>query len=309
MMRRLREIFRQSHLGRILTSNARPRVCAVAIILLVRIFFIEIPCRAQNTTEYFNNRSSARTCTTQNQPNWASPLVTSTGRLSNGVRDDTFFENGVSSGGSVTDYGGMKGVSYILSDDHGFGIRVGLPSYIVHHGSPAADGFDDLPVRLKYRLKSGNQCRGNYVLTMFFNAAAAMSRSGAGQGHGSYGPTVAFDKGWRSFDIQSTLGAILPIGAPDSATGTFVSLNNAVQYRVGKVAGKGFWPEVEVNSTWWLNGKKTGKEQIFLTPGLVYGKVHIYDCLRLTLGAGIQIAATHYHAYNHRVILSARMSF
>lgn len=139
---------------------------------------------------------------------------------------------------------------------------------------------------------------------MFVNAAAAVSRSGAGGGHGSYGPTVAFGKGWQSFDIQSTLGITLPIGAVDSATGTFVSLNNAFQYNVAKK----FWPQLEVNSTRWLNGKKAGKEQIFLTPGFVYGKVRISDCLRLTLGAGIQIAATHYHAYNHKVILSARIS-
>lgn len=305
-MRRLREKLTSSAQVRILGSRAQSRVHAAAMILAVLISCVVIPCRAQNTAEYFRDASGPRTCTTQaKQPDWASPLVTSTGRLSNGIRDDTFFENGVSGGGSVTDFGGMKGVSYILSDDRGFGIRVGLPSYIVHHGSSAADGFDDIPVRLKYRLRSQNQCHGNYVLTMFFNAAAAVSKSGAGGGHGSYGPTVAFGKGWHSFDIQSTLGTTLPIGALDSATGAFVSLNNAFQYNVAKK----FWPQVEVNSTGWLNGKKARKEQIFLTPGLVYGKVRIYDCLRLTLGAGMQIAATHYHAYNHRVILSARMSF
>ena len=295
-MRRLREGLSLPVPARILVTNARLRVRAAAVLLLVLAFSAGIPCRAQNTNQ---------TCTAQiHQPDWASPVVTSTARLSNGIRDDIFFENGASSGGSVTDYGGMKGVSF-APRHHRFGIRIGLPSYIVHHDSAVADGFDDIPVRLKYRLRSQNPCRGNYILTLFLNIAAAMSSIGAGHGHGSYGPTVAFGKGWGSFDTQSTLGATIPIGAVDSATGTYISLNNAFQYRVLRE----FWPEIEVNSTWWLNGKYVGKKQTFLTPGLIYGKIPIHNCVALSLGAGVQIAATHYHAYNHKVVLSARMSF
>ena|SRR5487761_101294 len=146
-MRRLRERLRRPHSG----ANFRNERAA-AVILLVSAFFAEIPCRAQNTNEYFNDGSGPQTCTAQtHQPDWASPVVTSTGRLSNGIRDDTFFENGVSIGGSVTDYGGMKGVSSAPRHHH-FGIRIGVPSYIVHHDSSAADGFDDIPVRLKYRV-------------------------------------------------------------------------------------------------------------------------------------------------------------
>jgi hypothetical protein len=288
-----------------LGTKARLRFGAASVILLVLAVLGGIPCRAQSANEYFDEGSGPQACTAQNrQPNWVSPLVTSTGRLINGVRDDTFFEEGVSGGGSVTEYGGMKGVTFIVPHHHDFGIRIGLPSYIVHHDSSAANGFDDIPVRLKYRLRSRNQCGGNYVLTLFFNGSGALSRSGAGRGHGSYGPTVAFGKGWRPFDIQSTLGATIPVGSVDSATGTFVGLNSALQYR----AGKGFWPEVEVNSTWWLNGKNRTKKQTFLTPGLVK-KISIRNRATLTLGAGVQIAATHYHAYNHKVILSARMPF
>src|SRR5487761_187040 len=148
-MRRLRERLHLSVQLRILVTNARLRVRAAAVLLLVLAFSAGIPCRAQNTNQ---------TCAAQTrQPDWASPVVTSTARLSNGVRDDTFFENGVSSGGSVTDYGGMKGFSF-APRHHRFGIRIGLPSYIVHHGSSAADGFNDIPVRLKYRLRSQNQC-------------------------------------------------------------------------------------------------------------------------------------------------------
>lgn len=304
-MRRLREELPSHTQARILRTNAGPRVSAVAVTFLAFAFLAEIPCRAQNTNEYVNDRSRQQTCTTQAyQPDWASPLVTATARLSTNVRNDTSFKEGASNGISVTNYGGMKGVSYILPHQHRFGIRVGLPSYIVHHDSAAADGFDDIPVRLKYRLRSRNQCRGNYALTLFVNVAAAMSRSGAGQGHGSYGPTVAFGKGWGPFDTQSTLGATIPFGAVDSATGTFVSLNNAFQYSIGK----GFWPELELNSTWWLNGKNMKNNQTFLTPGLVK-KIPIHNHTALALGAGMQVAATHFHTYNHKVILSARMSF
>ncbi|HLJ41127.1 MAG TPA: hypothetical protein VKT50_06535 [Candidatus Acidoferrales bacterium] len=53
-----------------------------------------------------------------------------------------------------------------------------------------------------------------------------------------------------------------------SRIGTPILANNAFLYRVFRK----FWPEMEVNSTWWSNGTKAGKKQVFLTPGVVYGR-------------------------------------
>jgi hypothetical protein len=52
-----------------------------------------------------------------------------------------------------------------------------------------------------------------------------------------------------------------------------------------------------------------GKKQVFLTPGLVFGSFPLAERLRLSFGAGVQIAVTQFHQYNHRWILSVRFPF
>jgi len=80
---------------------------------------------------------------------------------------------------------------------------------------------------------------------------------------------------------------------------------NRIQCRVlGKL-----WPELEINSTFWPNGRKAGEKEVFLTPGLVLGKLPIHHRLGLTVGAGVQIASTSFHRDNHRWIVSVRLPF
>jgi hypothetical protein len=60
----------------------------------------------------------------------------------------------------------------------------------------------------------------------------------------------------------------------------------------------------------WLNiGTRAGLNQVFLTPGIVFGRFPIHDRIGLTFGAGYQVAVTHEPIYNHAVILTARMPF
>ena len=64
-----------------------------------------------------------------------------------------------------------------------------------------------------------------------------------------------------------------------------------------------------MNSTFWPNGSRRGKNQVFLTPGLVVGRLRLWKRAGLTLGAGMQIATTRFHPYNHNWVLSIRVPF
>ena len=69
------------------------------------------------------------------------------------------------------------------------------------------------------------------------------------------------------------------------------------------------WPEVELNSSFFQDGKNDGKKQTFVTPGLVLGRFHLGGPVGFTVGGGFQIAATHFHTSNHNGILSLRFPF
>jgi hypothetical protein len=48
---------------------------------------------------------------------------------------------------------------------------------------------------------------------------------------------------------------------------------------------------------------------VFLTPGLVVGRISLYERIRLTVGFGYQVAVTDRAAYHHGAILTERVSF
>jgi hypothetical protein len=48
---------------------------------------------------------------------------------------------------------------------------------------------------------------------------------------------------------------------------------------------------------------------VFLSPGLMVGKFHPWKRLGLAAGADIQIAATHFHTFNHNAVLTVRFPF
>ena len=280
------------------------RLCNVGpIVFFLLVGTCGTACHAQNADQAGSSGWLARVAETQaEQPRWITPLATVTPRLEQEIRCDNFWEDGLSGGASLTNYDGGKGLELVPA--RSVEIILGVPPYIVHHNSSARDGIADTPFLLKYRILSRNENRGNYILTAFLGVTAATARNGNGTGHGSVAPTLAFGKGWGDFDFQSTWGTTVPMGAV-SRIGTPIIANNAFQYRVFRK----FWPEMEVNSTWWSNGTKAGKKQVFLTPGIVYGRLPIHNRIGLTLGAGFQIAATRFHTFNHSIILSVRAPF
>jgi len=89
------------------------------------------------------------------------------------------------------------------------------------------------------------------------------------------------------------------------AVGHPIAYNVAFQYHVPRF----IWPEVEFNGTTWRDGTSSGHTQLFVTPGLVFGRFPIHDRLGFTVGAGVQIAATTFHQYDHNYTLTVRMPF
>jgi hypothetical protein len=115
---------------------------------------------------------------------------------------------------------------------------------------------------------------------------------------------IAAAKGWGFFDVQSTLSGSLP-QSRTNVLGRQILFNNAFQFKVAQR----FWPDLETNSTFFVDGPHSGNQQTFLTPGLVIGPFQIAQRLHIAPAFGIQIAATHFHQYDHRWIWSMRFPF
>jgi hypothetical protein len=239
------------------------------------------------------------------QPHWITPMVTVTPRLEEELRYDQMWEN-MPGGKSLTSYGGGKGLEIIPAEN--IELIFGIPAWQNERTSPTKQihGWADESFLLKYRLLSANEEQGNYILTAFLGLAVPTGSEDFTTHHYVVTPTLAFGKGWGDFDFQSTLGVSLPDnGSAPAGNGTPILWNTAFQYRVMK----NLWPEVEVNYTHWPNGKHSGLDQAFITPGLVVGRIPIAGRLGLTFGAGYQIAATDHPLYRHNFILSVRLPF
>ena len=81
--------------------------------------------------------------------------------------------------------------------------------------------------------------------------------------------------------------------------------NNAVQYQLWRR----LWPELEVNATFFQDGKNERKTQVLVTPGLVLGRFPLSRRVALTIGAGLQVAVSQFRTSTHNVILSVRLPF
>lgn len=235
------------------------------------------------------------------QPDWLSPLATTSGRLKQELRLDVF-DQPSPNGNRTYQLGGGKGLEFITSSRTQ--LLMGVPSYTLVSPNGPAGGFGDLPLMLKFRIASAERDEGDFLLTFILGATAPTGSHRYGAGDAVLSPTLAFGKGWRRFDVQTTFGANLPAG--DTARlGRQLLWNTALQYE----AAWKLWPELEVNSTLCKTGPHAGDKQVFLTPGLGFGRVRLGGRFRFSSAAGIEIAATQFHSYNHRWIFSERLSF
>jgi hypothetical protein len=235
------------------------------------------------------------------QPHFVSPMVTTHVMLVQQYRYDMSWQQDPSGATSSANYGASHGLEIIPTTR----LEVGIfpPSYLVHQ-SKMPDGFGDLSWQVKFRAFSATEGKGDYFVGFFLGGSFPTGTAPNGADHTVLSPTFAAAKGLGPWDIQSTIGANLPATGAN-VLGRTIVFNTAVDY---KIKGK-LWPMLEQNSTFWSGGALDGKKEMFLTPGVVLGSLPLAERLHLSLGGGIQIAATPFHQYNHRWILSVRLPF
>lgn len=246
------------------------------------------------------------------QPAWSSPLVTTSGMLEQRVRFDVS-EQHAGNGANTTAFDGGRGLDLIVSGTNE--IQIAAPPYDIRStptGKGDLSGFGDWAfVRVKQRLASSPESGGNYFVTAWLQAQAPIGIPGLTNSAWILLPTLAFGKGWGNFDIQATVGGVLPT-TNVAKLGDQIQTNVAFQYHLLKV----LWPELEVNWTYFASGQRGGLNQVFLIPGLVIGRFKLAEGVTFTWGVGYQFAVSPEYrpsplmpAYNHAWVLTTRFNF
>lgn len=286
------------------TLGAFVRFFRLAVLALTLSLLPAPALRAQQNAGggFFADWFSRVDQTQAEQPHWMTPVATVTPRLEEEFRYDIFWLAG-NSGITSENYGGAKGLELIPARRIEL-IFVAPPAYLVHNNPAVRDGFGDWGFLVKYRILAANEERGNYILTAFFQAAFPTGQYKNGATNAILTPTIAYGKGFGRFDVQGTFGVTLPTGNA-AQIGHAYPWNNTFQYHLGRK----YWPELEVNYTHFQDGPADGKTQVFLTPGIVLGRFHLWKRLALSAGGGYQIAATRFHTNNHNGIFTVRFPF
>jgi hypothetical protein len=261
----------------------------------------------------FVARYQARVTATQSeQPHWVTPLVTVTPRLEQEARAD-FVRQTNSKLQDTWNYGNSKGLEIIPF--RRVELLFNFPPFL-NHGNGAIDGFGDVSFNSKFRFFARNEEKGNGILTAYLAATVPTGKNGNGSCCAVVTPSIGGGKGFGLLALETTFGGSLPVSNAHGL-GHTMTWNNAIQYRLAKTGvARLFWPEVEFNSSFYAGGANDGKIATFATPGIVIGRIplaHNPDGtpgrLGLTFGAGEQIALTHFHTYNHGVVLTVRVPF
>jgi hypothetical protein len=250
---------------------------------------------------YFSGWFARVDKTKEEQPHWVTPLATTTPRLEEEYRYDQLWQPNAK-GVTTDNYDGGKGLELIPFEK--VEIIFNVPPYIDHDNPKVRNGWGDVAFLFKYRFLSANEEHGSYILTAFLGWSLPTGQFSNGALHPVITPTIAYGKGFGNFDLQGTFGVGLPT-ADTSTLGRTIAWNNTFQYRIFRK----FWPEVELNSTFFQDGKNDGRKQNLVTPGLVMGRFRLVGRVGFTFGAGYQIATTQFHTTNHNAILSIRFPF
>ena len=254
----------------------------------------------------FFSRWEQRTSETQaKQPAWPPPLITGYVGLIQVDRTD-FYRQTASNHAQTWNIDGSKGLNLIPFANTE--IDTNLPPYFVHSAPTALNGAGDMSFLLKYRFLSGNAQHGSYVVSSFLSATIPTGSYKNGSTDAAVSPNIGLGKGYKWFDVQSTLGASLPV--EDTAKlGRTIVWNTAMQAHVEKY----LWPEVEFNSTFFKGGANDGKNMVFATPGLLAAHKlrpeNERSRLAFCAGAGVQIATSRFHTYNHEIAVTTRFLF
>lgn len=237
------------------------------------------------------------------QPPLITPLLTPDPRLVQYARFSVSHQY-TPTGTETVSYGNCKGGGIIVGKRFEFDWNP--PNYVVHN-SNAKDGVGDTTLLAKYRISSGNAERGNYEVSAVLSRTFATGSYSNGAATGSYTPAVTGAWAHRKFDFISSAGGTLPTGKV-TQQGRTIAWNSAVQFH----ATRSLWFEVEDNATYFKGGSHDGKMQNFMLPAAFYvirpkswKPTHPF----FIVDAGMQIATSQFHTYNHNLITEARILF
>jgi hypothetical protein len=274
-----------------------------SLMLIFTVLTLTVPLIAkQSFTAQWEQRASQAQA---KQPAWPPPLVTTSVGLIQVARTD-FIRQTASNLSTTWNFDGGKGLNLIpLSRAE---VDINLPPYFAHSAPAVLDGAGDLSFLLKYRCLAGGAERGNYVMSAFLSSTIPTGSHKNGSLDATVSPNVGFGKGLGRFDVQSTLGASLPV-ADTLKLGRAILWNTALQARIAGL----LWPEVEFNSTIYKGGANDGKVQVFATPGLLVAREirpgQTRSRLAVCAGAGEQVAISSFHSYNHEIAVTTRLLF
>jgi hypothetical protein len=246
------------------------------------------------------------------QPHWMTPIATVTPRLEEEIRFDTQFQQ-LGTGAQVTNIDGGKGLELIPTTMNE--ILINAPAYQERTVKSPEHGFSDWNfLTIKQRIVSAPEDKGNYIFSAFLGVQAPMLSSPFTNKAWVITPTLAGGKGWGDFDIQATIGSPIPL-SHESTIGTSLVTNVAFQYHFLEY----FWPELEFNDTYWFDGsQRAHRNQLFITPGIVFGRFALGNGLKGIIGVGYQFAVDPQEpvlspaltpTYDHAVILTSRLAF
>jgi hypothetical protein len=245
------------------------------------------------------------------QPHWMTPIATVTPRLEEEIRYDQQFQV-LGTGAQIANFDGGKGLELIPTTMNE--ILINAPAYEERTIKSPAQGFADWNfLTIKQRIVSAPEDKGNYILTTFVGVQAPMLGSPFTNKAWVVTPTLAGGKGWGDFDVQATVGTPIPTSHV-SVIGNSLVTNVALQYHFAEY----FWPELEFNDTYWFNGLRGHRNQLFLTPGIVFGRFALGGGLKGIIGIGYQFAVMPSPVvlspaltptYNHAWLLTSRVAF
>jgi hypothetical protein len=261
-------------------------------------------CAAVAQQSVYEQLRGKNTAMTAVQPTWMSPLIEPDVRVTQSLR--LSFSNSYTAAGTQTvNYGNFHGLGVLAGDR----VQINLiaPAYIQNNSATAKDGFGDPMGEVKFRIASGNAEHGNYALTAMVAETLPTGSYANGAATAVYYPNLAAGKMWGRFDVQTTLGGMMPTGKI-AAQGRQIDWNTTAQVLVGRR----LWLDLENNAIYNYGGPFDSRTENFLTPAAFYvvrrRTWQPTHCI-LILDAGMQIATSHFHTCNHNLIPEARIVF
>jgi hypothetical protein len=269
--------------------------------LAVCILSLTAPAHSQQSIyQQFRSRNAAMT---ELQPTWLGPLIQSDARLTQGVKLSV--SDATVAGEQAINYGNNHGFS--LLGGRRFQFDFNPPSYFQNHSAAMPDGWGNASTQVKYRIASGNAQHGNFAVSAALSRSFGGGYEQNGMVTGSYCPKLLAGKAFGRFDLQSALNGVLPTGKI-AEQGRAIEWNATAQLH----ATAHTYFDIENNLTWLKGGPDDGKVQNFVTPaGFLVVRRKSWEPTHpvMVFDAGMQIATSGFHSYNHNVISEVRILF